>query len=522
LEKNRLSIIEKFEGKLSFFTNNIFLSLLIIGIIGLSIRILFLHIDIPMNSDNLFYFMAAIDQSLGHTSKTIFAANDGWPLFLSLFFWVSQSSNFMDYMAFQKILTVAISVVTIIPIYFLGKQFVSKSYALLGSAIFIFDPRIIQNSLEGITDPPSIILITISLALIFNKKYYFQYIAFAALSFSILVRSEAMFLIPIFFIIFFIRSGVNKKLLINLFIIIIIITSILLPMSIIRTEHLGHDGLTARISQGMEHINDVGNENQFQIISIVVDGIINMLKFLAWSQIPYLICFVPIGLILFMKNENRTKKLLIVAGISIVIPTIYAYSFASDSRYLFPLYPIFSVLSIYSIKYFLQKTTKPKSITILIFSIIIISSVFYLNWKGVDESHEIEAYNLSVEIANRALIVNAFTPESYYLSVASLTQFEKFPINSDKIKEKYIETLDISHFNSLNELIEFSHENKIKYLVIDEKDRKPVFLKNIFHNEEKYPFLVKDFDSKDYGYAYHLKIFKIDYEQFFLVTNEIN
>jgi len=198
LEKNRLSIIEKFEDKLSFFTNNIFLSLLIIGIIGLSIRILFLHIDIPMNSDNLFYFMAAIDQSLGHTSKTIFAANDGWPLFLSLFFWVSQSSNFMDYMAFQKILTVAISVVTIIPIYFLGKQFVSKSYALLGSAIFIFDPRIIQNSLEGITDPPSIILITISLALIFNKKYYFQYIAFAALSFSILVRSEAMFLIPIF------------------------------------------------------------------------------------------------------------------------------------------------------------------------------------------------------------------------------------------------------------------------------------------------------------------------------------
>jgi hypothetical protein len=522
MKKNRLTIIEQFEDKISFFSNNVFFGLLIIGLIGLAIRIIFLHIDIPMNSDNLFYFMAAMDQSLGHTSKTIFASNDGWPSVLSLFFWIVQSNNFMDYMTLQKILTVGISVVTIIPIYFLGKQFVNKSYALLGSAIFIFDPRIIQNSLDGITDPLSIIAITISLALIFNKKYYSQYIAFATLSFSILVRSEAMFLIPIFFIIFFIRSGVNKKLLINLFIIIIIITSILLPMSIIRTEHLGHDGMTERISGGIIHINETGDGNESKIFSIIFNGIINMLKFLAWSQIPYLICFVPIGLILFIKNENRTKKLLIVAGISMVIPTIYAYSFASDSRYLFSLYPIFSILSIYSIKYFLQKTTKPKSITILIFSIIIISSIFYLNFKDVNESHEIEAYNLSVEIANRASIVNAFTPESYYLSVASLTQLEKFPVNSDKIKEKNIETLEINSINSLNELIEFTHKNEINYLIIDEKDRKPVFLKNIFHNEEKYPFLVKDFDSKDHGYVYHLKIFKIDYEQFFLLPNEIN
>ena len=64
-----------------------------------------------MNSDNLFYFMAAIDQSLGHTSKSIFAFNDGWPSFLSLFFWILQSNNFMDYMTLQKILTVGISVV---------------------------------------------------------------------------------------------------------------------------------------------------------------------------------------------------------------------------------------------------------------------------------------------------------------------------------------------------------------------------------------------------------------------------
>ena len=83
-------------------------------------------------------------------------------------------------------------------------------------------------------------------------------------------------------------------------------------MSVIRTEHLGHDGMTERISSGIIHINETGEGDDTKIFSIIFNGITNMLKFLAWSQIPYLICFVPIGLILFIKNENRFNKLLII------------------------------------------------------------------------------------------------------------------------------------------------------------------------------------------------------------------
>jgi len=32
--------------------------------------------------------------------------------------------------------------------------------------------------------------------------------------------------------------------------------------------------------------------------------------------------------------------------------------------------------------------------------------------------------------------------------------------------------------------------------------------------KEKYPYLIKEFDSKDHGYDYHLKIFRIDYDLF--------
>jgi hypothetical protein len=54
----------------------------------------------------------------------------------------------------------------------------------------------------------------------------------------------------------------------------------------------------------------------------------------------------------------------------------------------------------------------------------------------------------------------------------------------------------------------------LTHLVIDDAETRPDFLKNVFYNEEKYPYLIKVFDSKDYNNKINLKIFKIDYELF--------
>lgn len=522
MQNNGLSLIKKFEDKISFFSNNVFFSLLIIGIIGLVIRILFLHIEIPINSDNFLYFRYAVDQITKYTSDTYVVMNDGWPFFLSLFFSITPSNNFMDYMALQKFLTIGISVLTIIPMYFLGKLFFSKSYAVLGSAIFVFEPRIAQNSLFGITDPLCIMALTISLVLIFNKKYHLQFISFVTLSCAILVRSEGLFLLPIFFVIFFLRSGINKKSFFNILIILCIIIGILFPASIIRVEHTGYDGLTGRISSGIVQINETSNENQNQVFSIVEGGIINMLKFLAWSQIPYLIFLVPLGFILLIKNGGRYEKSLILVGVSAIIPTIYAYSFASDSRYLFPIYPIFCIMSVYSIKYFLQKTTKPRTLTIIMFSIIIISSVLYLNWKDIDKNHELELYNLALEISNRAPMVNEFFPESSYLNVVGLTKIEKFPIQSNEYMKKITEQYRYNKTDSINAMIKLGKEKGLTHLVIDDNQNRPQFVKDVLINENKFPYLIKEFDSLEHGYKYNLKIYKIDYEKFDLNNKNHN
>jgi hypothetical protein len=43
----------------------------------------------------------------------------------------------------------------------------------------------------------------------------------------------------------------------------------------------------------------------------------------------------------------------------------------------------------------------------------------------------------------------------------------------------------------------------------------PNFLIDVFENEKKYPYLIKEYDSKeDSNLNYHVKIFKINYENF--------
>ena len=52
----------------------------------------------------------------------------------------------------------------------------------------------------------------------------------------------------------------------------------------------------------------------------------------------------------------------------------------------------------------------------------------------------------------------------------------------------------------------------MSHLVIDENQSRPDFLKDVFYNEEKYPFLKIEFDSKEKGFQYHVKAFKIDFD----------
>ena len=68
---------------------------------------------------------------------------------------------------------------------------------------------------------------------------------------------------------------------------------------------------------------------------------------------------------------------------------------------------------------------------------------------------------------------------------------------------------------------------KITHLLLDEinnssliNDELRLHLRDIFNHENKYPFLVKEYDSRENGFNYHVKLFKIDYDLYNELINE--
>ena len=142
------SILEKTKKMTYVFFKNSFFYILIIGIIAISLRLYYFEANIPLALDNLEYLLYAYDTSiLGHLPEDYTPANNGWPSFLSMFFSIAHYDSPFQYMELQKIISIVISTLTIIPVYILCRNFFSTHYSLIGASIFAFEPHIILNSL---------------------------------------------------------------------------------------------------------------------------------------------------------------------------------------------------------------------------------------------------------------------------------------------------------------------------------------------------------------------------------------
>ena len=136
--------------------------------------------------------------------------------------------------------------------------------------------------------------------------------------------------------------------------------------------------------------------------------------------------------------------------------------------------------------------------------------MLFYDYVKVDYNYELEAYEIANHIVNTSHGVNHFTESSYVL-IAQLPNDWPFLHSNLSYDVSIIET---TNFSSIKELIENSKQNGLTHLVVDENTSQQQFLYELFFDESKYPYLIKEFDSKDLNYDYHVKIFKIDYEKF--------
>ena len=555
----KLNIVNTFENS----TKKPIVFLVLIGLTGLFLRLLYFPYDVPLMMDSQGYFWYAIDMSIlnqlpsGHS-----IVNTGWPSFLSIIFQLMDSNNFLDYHNMQRFVGVAFSVATIFPVYLLCSMYFKKSYSLLGATLFVFEPRLIQNSFMGTAESMYIFLMALLLFLFLSNNFKKIYLAFGVVALLALVRYEGLLMIIPISIIFFIRFRKQKRDLIKYIICISIFILILVPVAYFKTETMG-PGMDAfsHISAGPEYYQASIQNNSSALADFLYLGSINLIKFLGWALIPSFIIFVPLGIIFIFKKMDYKKSTIIFTIVVMLLPAFYAYSRdIPEIKYIFVLYPIFCVLACFTFKIFLERFQRKNLIFCMIIGGIILSSMIFVEWKAVDNEHYRESFEILTEIGQKEMKINKefgkYGGEFTNLSWIRLHNVDEFPILNEEVPAGEItytgmgrklttpsgvqldmDEVDIKlkeaaeyhnqQIDNLKDYFQVLNNQKITHLILDKyanvgwlNDELRLHLKDIFYHEDKYPFLIKEYDSKENGFNYHLKLFKIDYDLYYEWTNE--
>ena len=396
---NKNSNLTEDLGKTSidFFTKNRLFILIGFVVLGFLIRINYFPFQIPFEQDGLDFFEYAVKtKNLGMIPDDWFLANNGWSLFLATFFSFIHLDTFLDYVNLQRILSITISVITIIPVYFFCKKFFDEKTAIIGGALFVFNPIIIDSSILAGTHTIFIFTAVISFYFFLRDGSKSTYISFAILGVLAVIRYEGLILLIPFTILYFIKFRNESKYVLKYIISLSFFLIIILPFSIIDLNNFGEDGLVSHIFSNVKHIDqhiiqekysgdDWTDEIDENVSSIfILKGFENIIKFLGFGLFPVLLFLVPYGIFKIFKKIDQKKIFIIVISITLLIPAFYAYARDfQDIKFLLIMYPIFSILSLYIIEKIHNRVTKINTINIILLFIIITSSIIILEIKWI-------------------------------------------------------------------------------------------------------------------------------------------
>ena len=485
------------------------LFLILIIFAALVTRFYFFPFDLPIASDAIHYFWFSSNiyqiEKLP-TDWTI--GNNGWPILVSIIFFITNSKDVFTLMEVQKIFSVLISISITIPVYFLCKKFVQRKFALIGASIIAFDPRLMVNSFLGVTDPLFLLLSSTSLVLFLYSNKKNVYLSFVIVALAALVRTEGIAMFLVLSIIFFIKYRKEKyRLIFKYLLILAIFGLVLLPLSVYRMDVTGDDYLFQR---GLRHMDQISSDESYN--EKIFGGLEIFLKYLIWVLIPNFIIFIPFGIFLIFRKLNIDKITIISSLVILSLPALYGYTLSAlDTRYLYVLFPMFCVLVVLSIEKFSSKFSNQNIVVIIIILSLIIASIGVYDYLKIDYKHEKEAFEIMKDVSNFTDGINEFGRETKW--AVTIDTINQWPTTYKNLDFKTV-IIKYENSDSLIKFIQNSKDKGLSHIIVNNKEKQPIFMQEIFFEEEKYDFLEKVYDSKKQGFNYHVKVFKIDFNLF--------
>jgi hypothetical protein len=276
-------------------------------------------------------------------------------------------------------------------------------------------------------------------------------------------------------------------------------------------------------------------------------GIYNMFLVLFKMSFPYLIVFLPFGIIFSLRAFDQEKKYIQSNWILILItlvPFIFYFAILPEKRFIYHVYPFLIILAIiplqrlieYGLSTFSYDDRQKKIILVGIMGAVLLSSCFYtlrydLPDPVLNDEKILFADILSQKFEGKILdagntlqgltYVNITNPPGIFKNYKLIQDQDGYTMGFNKKNINLIPV--ILYAKSLEDFIKVSYEYELKYISINKNGVEDVFypyLDEIYENEEKFPYLIKIFDTEQEGFEkLKVKVFEIDYKKFYQLNN---
>ena len=544
----------------------VIISLASIISISLILKLYTTDFSIPVFSDNLSYALSAIAHVSGDFSQSSHRGI-GWSIFVAIFYSFINSENFLVYSNAIKIISLAVASSTIFLVYLLGRKFFDQRYSLVIAGLFAFVPHLNYNSGFGLSEPLSHLTLIAAFYFVINKNTKFIIPSLLLAGILWWIKFNEIFVLFILIIIYFVTKRNSPNLYRNLFMGILIFLAVVSPMLYDRYEQFGDPffnayspyiftgswekiisievghGQESQTTTAFDFIDENGLLSFFQ--TFFLNGIYNILSVLWKISFPYLFILIPFGIIFSFRAFDQDKKLILANWLFIILSLgslILVFSLIPDQRHLYYIFPfliIFCTIPIQRVTEYGLSTfsfsQKQKSIfLVIVVSIALVLSVWFtLRYDVSDPLLENEKYEFANYVLKN-LDGNSLREFGNSLDYLNLVYVENSPNNFKNCKVEYNKELcqydkNRSFFdrititgNSIEEIMTKGEAYDLKYIITNkEKNDFHGFIDDIYHQEEKYPYLKKIFDSSNQGFKkLKIKVFEIDYEKFNKLLNE--
>ena len=493
----------------------------VIAAAALGIRLAYVDPGVHLAGDAVIYLRYGMDAAMQGALPASYApANNGFPAFMSLFF----SGDLHADMLAQRLATVSLSALTVVPIYSIARRFLPARPALIAPAIFAVEPSIAWSAQMGLLEAPFALLVTSALACFLSGDRRVALLAFPLLSVATLVRGEGNIVLIAFFIFYAARFR-SRRTIPELLLALLVVSLILAPMISYRIDANGTDAIFDRTLR-LAGYQLAGIAEEAGIQADAGGGARagwapqpNILLMLGELVLLPVMLLVPYGLYRTFRPEARHAIVSMLFLLMILISVIVMLHGWFIPRYLFWMVPLSCVLAAFPV-WRLACCCRRRNLAALAMTGAVIASSAAIMEERPDYGPDMQWYEINGMVLEAVGTGSLTLQETRPLLYPLFLDGDGLPARAAAAPGHSSQRWQCGYPDSdcsdtpgrMDVAVHAFRASNYTHIIVDGSgERTSHLLVDAFNDPGPYPYLTKVYDSADHGFSYHVKVFKIDH-----------